>query len=86
MFCDGLKKYLEAKLGIMSCHIYDASCHNGITRTIRIGKNADKIKFLEWMYKDADIYLQRKFDKYLEIKEYYYNKSKNRDMNNSLLI
>ncbi len=74
MFCDGLKSYLEENLGINSCHIYDASCHNGITKTFYIGKNDDKIKFLEWMYKDADIYLQRKYDKYLEILNYYYNK------------
>ena len=85
MFCDGLKKYLEEKLGIMSCHIYDASCHNGITRIFNIGKNADKIHFLEWMYDDADIYLRRKYEKYLEIKEYYYNKYKHIDINNSLL-
>lgn len=85
MFCDGLKSYVENKLGIFSCHIYDASCHNGITRTLRIGRNDDKIKFLEWMYDGAEIYLQRKYDKYLEILNYYYNESKfAKNINNSL--
>ena len=55
-------------------NIYDAQCHNGITKTLQIGKNNEKITFLEWMYKDADIYLQRKYDKYLDILNYYYNK------------
>ena len=74
MFCEGLKEYLEEKLGVESCHIYDARCHNGVTKVLQISKNADKIKFLEWLYKDADIYLQRKYDKYLDIIDYYYNK------------
>lgn len=74
MFCDGLNEYLYDKLNIDSCHIYDASCHNGITKVLCIGKNNDKIKFLEWMYKDAEIYLQRKYDIYLQILDYYYNK------------
>ena len=85
MFCDGLKEYLENHLNIMSCHIYDASCHNGVTKNLHIGKNEDKIKFLEWIYKDADIYLQRKYDKYLEILDYYYNQSNfAKNINNSL--
>lgn len=29
----------------------------------------------EYMYKDASIYLYRKYDKYLEFKEHYYNKN-----------
>lgn len=76
MFCDGLKAYLETKLGIMSCHIYDASCHNGVTRVFCIGKTDDKIKFLDWMYNDADIYMKRKYEKYLEIKKFYYGRSR----------
>ena len=72
MFCDGLQKYLSNKLNIHSSNIYDASCHNGVTKVFQICKNSDKIKFLEWMYKDADIYLQRKYEKYLQIINYYY--------------
>ena len=83
MFCTGLKKYLEDNLNIFSCHIYDASCHNGVTRCLSIGKNADKIKFLNWMYKDADVYLKRKYDKYIEILNYY-NSKYSHDINDSL--
>lgn len=76
MFCFGLEEYLYDILNITSCHIYDASCHNGVTKCLVIGKNSEKIKFLEWMYENAEIYLQRKYDKYLEILDYYYTKSK----------
>ena len=31
--------------------------------------------FLDWMYKDASISLQRKFNKYREMQEYLLNKS-----------
>lgn len=74
MFCRSMADYLDNKLDIKSCHIYDASCHNGVTRCLTIGRNADKIKFIEWIYKDADIYLERKYRKYLEILNHYYNK------------
>lgn len=53
-------------------HIYDASCHNGITKVFTLsGVNVAKV-FLDWMYKDATIFLQRKFDRY---REYYINES-----------
>lgn len=72
-FCQSLKQICKNKLGINSS-IYDASCHNGITKQFTInGKNNIKI-FMDWIYQDADIYLQRKYDRYCN----YY------DINNSL--
>ena len=32
--------------------------------TLRCGKKTDVVKLLNWLYKDAHIFLQRKFDKY----------------------
>ena len=53
---------------------YDASCHNGITSVFSIcGNNVCK-KFLDWIYKDATIYLERKYKRYVD----YY------ELNNSL--
>ena len=50
-------------------HIYDASCHNGITKVFTLcGCNVCK-QFLEWLYQDATIYLERKYDRYCD----YYN-------------
>lgn len=43
------------------------------TRTYRIyiNKNADKVKFLDWIYECSNIYLDRKYKKYLKVKQKY---------------
>lgn len=67
-FCKALMDISAKYIGINS-HIYDASCHNGITRVYSIcGYNICK-KFLDWMYKEKTIFLQRKFERYCD----YYN-------------
>ena len=72
-FCEELKLLCKKIINI-NAYIYDASCHNGITKVFTLsGRNVCK-KFLDWIYCDADLYLQRKFDRYCE----YYN------INNSL--
>lgn len=38
---------------------------------IEINKNSDKIKFLDYLYKDSNIYLDRKYKKYLKAKIKY---------------
>lgn len=63
-FCKKIKEILEYELNI-HCGIGDAACHNGITKVAFVsGKSA--VKVLDWMYKDADLYLQRKYDRYIE--------------------
>lgn len=62
-FCEKCKEIIENKLGI-HCGIYKA-CNNGVTKCLSItGKSAEL--FLKWIYKDADLYLQRKYDKYIQ--------------------
>lgn len=63
-FCKKLKEILETELGIY-CGIYDASCHNGITKVLAL-TGTSSIKLLNWMYKDAELFLQRKYDRYLK--------------------
>lgn len=68
-FCISLRKICNETIGI-DPKIYDASCHNGITKVFTIsGRNIAKT-FLDWIYKDATIYLERKYQRYLD----YYNK------------
>lgn len=63
-FCKKMKYIIEDTLGVY-CGLYDASCHNGITKVIALtGKNA--IKLLDWMYADAELFLKRKYDRYME--------------------
>lgn len=73
-FCKNLKDICKEELDI-SAGIYDASCHNGVTKVFTLsGRNIAK-EFLDWIYQDANLFLQRKYDRYCE----YYN------INNSLL-
>lgn len=72
-FCNTLKSICLKQLGI-NAGIYEASCHNGITKVFTIsGRNVCNI-FLTWLYQDATLFLSRKYNRYCE----YYN------INNSL--
>lgn len=63
-FCLSVKSIIEKELSIY-CGIYDASCHNGITKVLTIsGKTS--FSFLDWIYKDASIYMDRKYLRYLQ--------------------
>lgn len=42
---------------------------------IHIGKTADVLRILELIYKNADLYLKRKHDKYIEFIEWYNDRS-----------
>lgn len=63
-FCKRVKEIVEKELGIY-CGIYDASCHNGITKVASLS-GTSAVKLMNSMYKDADLYLQRKYDRYIE--------------------
>lgn len=67
-FCKSLAEICSKELD-MYCPVYDASNHNGLTKVFTLsGRNKAK-KFLDWIYQDADMYLQRKYDRYVS----YYN-------------
>lgn len=70
-FCKALTDIAAKYIGINS-HIYDASCHNGITRVFSICGSEICKKFLDWMYSMKTIYLQRKYNRYCD----YYNLDK----------
>ena len=72
-FCETLKSICKEELGI-NIGIYDASCHNGVTKVFTLSGKWIAKTFLDWIYADADLYLQRKYDRYCN----YYN------INNSL--
>lgn len=63
-FCKDLQTYLRNKLGIPCGNIYDASCHNGITKVLSFSGTKQVKTFLDWLYTDADMYLPRKYEKY----------------------
>lgn len=52
-------------------HAHEEHNHNGITYTIKVSNQKDCMIFLNYIYNDATIYLQRKYDIY----QTYINKS-----------
>lgn len=64
-FCCEIKRILEERLNI-HVGIYDASNKNGITKVASIaGKNQIE-KFGKYIYQDAEAYLVRKYNKFVE--------------------
>lgn len=67
-FINFTKQYLENKLKIHCSKSLSSPKTNQITTTLSVGGNLQVIKALDWLYKDATIYLPRKYEKYLEFK------------------
>lgn len=69
-FCESLANIFENMLGITSYHI-NIPCmakeNNTNTRVIQINAFDDAKKLLDWVYADANLYLQRKYDIYKSI-------------------
>ena len=70
-FCKSISKIANDTLDLY-VGVYDAACHNGVTRVCSISGKWVVKKFLDWIYCDAKLYLQRKYDRYVN---YYTNKS-----------
>lgn len=62
--CNYLKDYFQT-LGIRS-NVREASNHNGITAVFEVYRKKDTKDFLDFIYKDAEMYLDRKYKRYLE--------------------
>lgn len=76
-FINGAKEFIEDNIDNYNMNIHKCN-HSEVCSIGKGGRNVCVI-FLDWLYKDATIYLQRKFDKYLEIKKY--NEEKEREYN-----
>ena len=68
-FCENLKNIVQNNVGI-NCHIYNASNNNGITKVFTTTGRLQVKALLDWLYKDADMYLERKYNRYIQ---YFYN-------------
>lgn len=62
-FCNKCLNILKDELNIGG-GVYDASSHNGITKVLSVCGNIQVKKVLDWFYKDADLFMQRKYDLY----------------------
>lgn len=72
-FCLWIKGYCEEILEINSYITCRFPERENNTKTLQFGGNRQVKKFLDFIYKDATIYLERKFNKYLEISKYLYD-------------
>lgn len=45
--------------------IYDASSHNGITKVLSVSGFLQLDRLLKWLYQDAELYMKRKYDIYI---------------------
>ena len=64
-FCISVQNIVFNLFGIKS-YIYPASNKNGITYVWTLRKKQDIKTFLDWIYKDAELYLERKYNRYIE--------------------
>lgn len=65
VFLDEINEYLYNKLGVNG---YITQEHNGTLFQINYTKNKDLYKLIKYLYKDATIFMKRKYDKVLLIK------------------
>jgi hypothetical protein len=63
-FCKKAQEYIENKLDI-KCRLDDASCHNGVTTYLYVRYKEQVKKFLDYIYQDAELYLERKYQTYI---------------------
>lgn len=68
-FCELSKLYIENTLCI-NCSIRDCRC-NDITKELMISGGNQVVRFLDWIYEDANLYIQRKYERYCSFKECY---------------
>ena len=63
-FCQGAKNFLETKN--ISMHINHQSGTNEQNAVLRSHSKKEILKFKELVYKNAGLYMQRKYDKFIE--------------------
>lgn len=66
-FCESVKEIINDNLLIES-YIYGDKTLNPVIRRFKMRKRKHILKFLDWIYQDSTIHLQRKYEKYLILK------------------
>ena len=63
-FCEKVKEIINTYTSAKGGGIYDCSSHNGITKVLSISGSNQTKAVLDWMYNNAELYLERKYLKY----------------------
>ena len=64
-FCDGVKKLIEEELQLCP-RLYVSQSLDKPTRTLMLTRKNDCKMFFDWIYQDANLFLRRKYNVYLE--------------------
>lgn len=59
-FCQTIKSIINKYSLATGGGIYDASCHNGVTKVLSFSGKRQVTHLLNWLYQDAELYMQRK--------------------------
>jgi|SRR5579885_421424 len=65
-FCNNVKNIIENLLHIHCIVGLSSPKSNNITTTLSIGGNKQVKIILDWLYKDVNIYMKRKYNKYMD--------------------
>lgn len=65
LFCKTLKAKMDTVLGLQYGMIREAQNRNGITSDLIYSRQREIAKILDWMYAGAEVFLERKYKKYL---------------------
>lgn len=74
-FLSYIKNILDNK-NVCKCTLYHYGHEHPLSYNVwylQVGGNRQTIKFLDWIYKDSTIHLERKYKRYLDLKSYLTN-------------
>ena len=71
IMCEKIYYQLNQDINDFSAHIYCRHKNNSSTKTLLISQKESIKNVLDYLYKDATIFLDRKYKKYLQIKDIY---------------
>lgn len=66
-FCSSVAEILSRVLNVNSSILLCHDKHESVTRTLQIAGKRQVKKYLDWLYSNADIYLERKHQIYLSV-------------------
>lgn len=70
-FCSSVAELLLKELEVRSSlSLSRPRTSNNITTTLVVGGNKQSKKVLDWLYQDSSIYLERKYNKYIQFQNY----------------
>ena len=66
-FCQEILHIFRENLDGIGGNVYDSSCHNGTTKVATLSGNRQVKTVLDWLYEDAELFLQRKWEQYKKL-------------------